>query len=740
MVETITWPSIGGASWPIPEAGEVGWPTLTDFLVALQGAQSTTHQKFAYRRVTTSPVTVVSSSDCIIGSSLTVPAAVAVSLPQGVNGQIFYIVDEAGNAGTYNITITPYAGETINGGATLVMSVNSQSVGLTFVGTAWKVFSSSSTASAGVYPEASTTIAGIVGIGAQSFGGAKTFVDALAASATLTVAGASTLASLGVTGASNLSGSLSVAGATTLAAASLSGTLGVTGATTLSSFSSSGGGTVGTSLTVGTTLGVTGATTLASLAASGNISQSAGTTSLQATTVTGNITASAAVQGATVVSSGATTVGTTLAVTGGATVGGNLIVTGDLTVNGTQTYLNVSDIQVEDKNIDVNFNGTTAGAEGAGLTVLGTSNVAQANVIFAAAATSKFKVGTVGSEKEIATISDVQIFSNKTFQQDLVDDFLDFNEESEPATPAAGRVRVFGKNDGRIYKKTSAGNVSEIAIGLIPVLTASVTTAQAGRHYITNTSAGSFTITLPAGSTEAVIRFSDVEESWAAFPLTIAPATGEIIDGLAASETLVCDVRGAWLELNWTGAKWSLSSLATTQTAEASTTQTGSVNITTQSFAGAKTFTGAVAVQGALTPSAGITGRTDGPTIGAGLVGQTLVANASVAINTAATAFAVSSLSLTAGVWIVYASLFVAYETSLTYVEAAIHTAVDMTGLTNPAYAGAQTVNAVGSFGALSAFQYISVSVTTTVYLVGRAAGANNVTFTGGLRAVRIAA
>ena len=56
---------------------------------------------------------------------------------------------------------------------------------------------------------------------------------------------------------------------------------------------------------------------------------------------------------------------------GGGTVSGNLIISGDLTVNGTTTTLNTQTLDVEDKNITVNYGAgdTSASADGAGFTI-----------------------------------------------------------------------------------------------------------------------------------------------------------------------------------------------------------------------------------------------------------------------------------------------------------------------------------------------------------------------------------
>lgn len=145
MSTTRTWPggSIGAtaASYSIPAAGEVNWPNLSNFLIALaNGAQCTTFQKFAIRKAIATPVTVA-ITDCIVVSDLTVAGAVAQNLPQGANKQIFYIVDGKGDAATNNITITPFGSETIAGAATLVLSGNREGVMLAFDSsdTDWKI-------------------------------------------------------------------------------------------------------------------------------------------------------------------------------------------------------------------------------------------------------------------------------------------------------------------------------------------------------------------------------------------------------------------------------------------------------------------------------------------------------------------------------------------------------------------------------------------------------------------------
>lgn len=146
MATSKVWPSTGttnvtSTSYSIPQAGNVNWASLTDFLVALaNGAQATTFQRFALRIATSTPVTV-SVNDCIVQTNLTVAGAVAVTLPAGVQKYVYFISDGKGDAGTNNITITPNAGETIGGASTYVIDSNYGGVMLAFQSSDndWKV-------------------------------------------------------------------------------------------------------------------------------------------------------------------------------------------------------------------------------------------------------------------------------------------------------------------------------------------------------------------------------------------------------------------------------------------------------------------------------------------------------------------------------------------------------------------------------------------------------------------------
>lgn len=117
-----------GSNYSIPESQEVGWSSLTDFLVDVaESAQTTTSQTQSVRVATTSPVTVVNTDYGII-TNLAVAGAVAVNLPVGVAGKIFAICDGKYDGSTNNITITPNGSEKINNTTSHVLSTNGEGV------------------------------------------------------------------------------------------------------------------------------------------------------------------------------------------------------------------------------------------------------------------------------------------------------------------------------------------------------------------------------------------------------------------------------------------------------------------------------------------------------------------------------------------------------------------------------------------------------------------------------------
>lgn len=143
MSTSKTWPSGGtnvtASTYSIPEAGELNWANLRDFLIALaDGAQATTFQKFAVRQATGATVTVA-GTDCILSCKYS--GTQAINLPAGAAKQIFLIYDEQGDAATNTKTITPNGSDTIEGGANTTLTTNNEAVLVSFDSTAtdWKV-------------------------------------------------------------------------------------------------------------------------------------------------------------------------------------------------------------------------------------------------------------------------------------------------------------------------------------------------------------------------------------------------------------------------------------------------------------------------------------------------------------------------------------------------------------------------------------------------------------------------
>jgi hypothetical protein len=88
----------------------------------------------------------------------------------------------------------------------------------------------------------------------------------------------------------------------------------------------------------------------------------------------------------------------------------DLVIEGNLFILGDSVTANVSNISTEDKTIIINWNSTDALAEGSGIQVAGTSSALLANLIYASASVSKFRVGvgTLTSADDIARTRDYQ--------------------------------------------------------------------------------------------------------------------------------------------------------------------------------------------------------------------------------------------------------------------------------------------------------------------------------------------
>ena len=85
------------------------------------------------------PVAVSAATDEVVSIEVPGPVAVAVNLPAGVTGQVFYLKDGLGLASPATpITITPAAG-TIDGSATAIINAPYGALTLVYSGVEWKI-------------------------------------------------------------------------------------------------------------------------------------------------------------------------------------------------------------------------------------------------------------------------------------------------------------------------------------------------------------------------------------------------------------------------------------------------------------------------------------------------------------------------------------------------------------------------------------------------------------------------
>jgi len=89
-------------------------------------------------RIATVSPDAVTVADGIVVYQLAAPGPIAVTLPLGVTGQVFYLKDGTGDASVNPITITPTVG-TIDGSATATINSDYGALTLVFNGTEWNI-------------------------------------------------------------------------------------------------------------------------------------------------------------------------------------------------------------------------------------------------------------------------------------------------------------------------------------------------------------------------------------------------------------------------------------------------------------------------------------------------------------------------------------------------------------------------------------------------------------------------
>lgn len=238
---------------------------------------------------------------------------------------------------------------------------------------------------------------------------------------------------------------------------------------------------------------------------------------------------------------------------------GNMIVAGDLTVNGTTTTVNSATLDVTDANITVNNNGNDASSEGAGLTVERTGT--DGSFIYADACVTKFKIGALGSEIEIADISSSQTITNKTIDADN-NTITDIANASIATAAAINFSKMESLTASRAMVTdgsgvTSVSTVTATELGFVSGVTSSIQTqldakavitdifstnsgsgtinSASFETYLADTSGAAVTVNLPAPTTDAYIVVKDSGFNANTNNITVAPNGGENIEGSASN-------------------------------------------------------------------------------------------------------------------------------------------------------------------------------------------------------------
>jgi len=125
-----------GISYSIPEQNEVGWSSLTDYLVALSSGASTKQMLYSVRLITSAPSTLTTTDTVVL---INVASPSAITFPAGTSGQFYTVIDTSGAANTNNITITASGGQLLNGAASYVINSVFGAVTFQFDGTNWHI-------------------------------------------------------------------------------------------------------------------------------------------------------------------------------------------------------------------------------------------------------------------------------------------------------------------------------------------------------------------------------------------------------------------------------------------------------------------------------------------------------------------------------------------------------------------------------------------------------------------------
>lgn len=131
--------------------------------------------------------------------------------------------------------------------------------------------------------------------------------------------------------------------------------------------------------------------------------------------------------------------------------------------NSTATFPTSGTVATTADITAANFSGILASSNGGtGVNNAGSLTYGANNVTLTTSAATSVTLPTSGT---LATLAGSEQLSNKTLVEPVLDNFIDINEEAAPVAPGAGKIRVYAKADGKLYKKDDTGAESEVGSG-----------------------------------------------------------------------------------------------------------------------------------------------------------------------------------------------------------------------------------------------------------------------------------